>query len=84
MTYSCYILYSKKLDRYYLGHTDDITRRLQDHNAGISSFTSKADDWIVVYVEAFENREQARKREFELKKKKSRKYLEWLIMSKKD
>jgi putative endonuclease len=32
-----------------------------------------------MYTEKFETREQAHKRELEIKRKKSRKYIEWLI-----
>lgn len=74
-----YIIYSRKLDRYYLGHTADMGKRLTEHNTGISKFTSKANDWITVYTEEFDNREFARNRESEIKRKKSRKYIEWII-----
>jgi len=81
MTYSLYIIYSLTLDRYYVGHTENITTRLEQHNNGISTFTSKATDWKLVYSEPYQTREEARKRETEIKKKKSRKYIEWLISS---
>ena len=74
-----YIIYSNKLDRYYVGYTADLDTRLAEHNNGISTFTSKAADWKLLYTEDFETREQAHKRELEIKKKKSRKYIEWLI-----
>jgi putative endonuclease len=78
-----YILYSKQVDRYYVGSTDDIQKRLQSHLSGISRYTAIAGDWVVVYSESFESRHEASKRELEIKKKKSRKYIEWLI-SKRD
>ena len=68
------------LDRYYIGHTEDITR-LEQHNSGISTYTAAANDWLLVYSEDYDTRELARKRELEIKKKKSRKYIEWLISS---
>lgn len=46
---------------------------------GISTFTSKANDWELVYKEKFSTREEAYKREKQIKAKKSRKYIEWLI-----
>jgi putative endonuclease len=61
--YSTYIIYSEKLNRFYCGHTSDITERLVHHNSGISEFTSKASDWILMWEEKFETRELARKRE---------------------
>ena len=77
--YYVYIIYSAKLDRYYIGYTEDVDARLVQHNSGLSSFTSRASDWRVMYQEVFSSREEAHKRELAIKKKKSRKYIEWLI-----
>ena len=81
MIYSVYIIYSSALDKYYIGYTEDINLRLIQHNEGKSTFTSKASDWVLKYSEAFDSRENAHKRELEIKRKKSRKYIEWLINS---
>ncbi len=81
MEFVVYIIYSQKIDRYYVGHTEDIVKRLGQHNSGISDFTSVSDDWSLVHIEKFISRELARKRELEIKKKKSRKYIERLIIS---
>src|SRR5688572_1517488 len=77
--YFVYIIYSKKLDRFYIGYSEDPLQRVLQHNTGISTFTSKSCDWILVYTEEFPSRKLAYKREMEIKKKKSRKYLMWLI-----
>jgi len=45
----------------------------------MSDFTSKTNDWQLKYTEIFANRKQAISREREIKNKKSRKYIEWLI-----
>ena len=74
-----FFIYSTKLDRYYIGYTADVNKRLAEHNTGISTFTSKAADWTIRYTENFTTRELAQKREMEIKRKKSRKYIEWLI-----
>ena len=79
MPYCVYIIYSSRLDRYYVGYTMDIIKRLEEHNGGISTFTAKAKDWIVKWKKAFETREQAMFEEKRIKNKKSRKYIEWLI-----
>jgi predicted GIY-YIG superfamily endonuclease len=55
-----------------------------NHNSGISKFTSRANDWVLKYVEVFETRALAAKREREIKSKKSRKYIEWLVEKSKD
>ena len=77
--YFVYIIYSKKLDRFYIGYSEDPLQRVLQHNTGISTYTSKSSDWILVYTEEFLSRELAYKREMEIKKKKSRKYLMRLI-----
>ncbi|MCX2679316.1 GIY-YIG nuclease family protein [Galbibacter sp. EGI 63066] len=45
MSFYVYILYSQKLDKYYKGYTNDVTQRLQQHNSGYESFTSKGVPW---------------------------------------
>jgi putative endonuclease len=79
MPYLVYILYSKAADQYYVGHTADIKVRLFRHNNSGSKATKKVEDWEVVYKEEFPQRADAFKREMEIKKKKSRKYIEFLI-----
>lgn len=81
MPYQVYILYSKTLDQYYVGHTENLADRIFRHTNSGSKSTKKANDWIVVYTEEFGTRQEAAKREFEIKKKKSRKYIDWLISS---
>ena len=81
--FTVYILYSVTLDRYYVGYSENFQNRIMQHNSGISGFTSKSDDWVLKYQEQFPTRETAMKREKEIKNKKSRKYIDWLISSKK-
>jgi putative endonuclease len=77
--YFIYILYSQRIDKYYIGCTENLEKRLDEHNAGLSSFTSKGTPWVRVYFEQLNSLSEARKREIEIKKKKSRKYIEFLI-----
>ena len=74
-----YIIYSPLLDKFYVGYTSDLEKRLLDHNSGISDFTSKTSDWEMKHTESFPDRQLAMKREKEIKKKKSRRYIEWII-----
>jgi len=77
----CYILYSAKLDKYYVGSTTDMSRRLEEHNRGKEKFTRTGCPWILVYTEIFTELLDARRRETFIKKQKSRKYIETLIRS---
>ncbi len=74
-----YILYSEKLNKYYVGACIDMERRLYEHNIGHSKFTSTGIPWIVKYTQTFETLQQAKKRELTIKKMKSRKYIESLF-----
>ena len=74
-----YILYSEKLNKYYVGACIEIKRRLYEHNIGHSKFTSTGIPWKLVYVEESESLKLAKKREMEIKKMKSRKYIEGLL-----
>jgi len=76
-----YILYSKRLDRYYVGRTENIEKRLVDHNAGRSTYTRRGRPWVLVYKEEFERKAGAIDRETEIKRRKSRRYIEKLVQS---
>ncbi|MCO6500009.1 MAG: GIY-YIG nuclease family protein [Vicingus serpentipes] len=78
-----YILYSLKLDKYYTGYTcDDLHKRIAKHNSNHKGFTGGKGDWKLVYKEEFSSKKDAIEREREIKKKKSRKYIEYLISAK--
>lgn len=78
--YSIYILFSLKTNKYYVGSTDDLQGRLKHHNAGSTPSTkSGAPNWEIRYTETVPNRVAALKREREIKKKKSRNYIEWML-----
>jgi putative endonuclease len=69
------------LDQYYIGHTENVSDRIFRHNNSGSKSTKKATDWVLKYTEEFGTRGEAMKRELEIKSKKSRKYIEFLISS---
>ena len=79
MTYYTYILYSVQRYRYYIGSTgDNLEERLRRHNTNHKGFTGSANDWTYFHVEEFSSKEEAVKREKEIKLMKSRKYIESL------
>ncbi len=75
----CYIIYSAKLSKYYVGARINLQRRLYEHNIGHSKFTATGLPWILKYNEEFETLQLAKKRETEIKKRKSKIYIEKLI-----
>jgi putative endonuclease len=79
MKYAVYILYSQSKDRYYIGYTQNPQERLLEHNAGATPSTRPGIPWILVYIEECADKTAAIKREKNIKKMKSRKYLEKLV-----
>jgi len=74
-----YILFSEKLNKYYIGACIDIDRRLYEHNIGHSKFTHLGIPWELKYAEEYPTLLEAKQRELKIKKMKSRKYIEDLI-----
>jgi len=54
-----YILQSVESQRYYVGLTDDLRARLQKHNSGGVSHTSKYVPWKIKTAVAFTDRVRA-------------------------
>jgi len=73
-----YILYSKMLDKYYIGSCLDMEKRLEDHRNRKfeKSFAARADDWVLYYSMCDLLYKQARLIEVHIKRMKSRKYIE--------
>ncbi|MFC6875629.1 GIY-YIG nuclease family protein [Flavobacterium myungsuense] len=74
-----YILYSKTVDKYYVGSCQNIQERLNNHLNSRSKYTKIAKDWELKYSESFDSRSEACRREMQIKKMKSRKYIESLL-----
>jgi putative endonuclease len=72
-----YILYSSAFDKYYVGHTDDIERRLKEHSeTSEKSYTSKYRPWEIAACFAIgDDRRLAMKVERHLKNQNSKNYL---------
>jgi putative endonuclease len=77
--YYTYILYSEIADRYYIGYTSDLEDRLRHHNSGGTKSTKRGIPWKIICYEEHETKYDAIIREHEIKKKKSRKHIEYLI-----
>jgi putative endonuclease len=77
--YTLYILHSKNIDRYYVGYTNNLPRRLSEHNRIKGKYTDIGIPWEVVYTEMFDAKKDAMKREKYIKSTKSRKFIIELI-----
>ncbi len=74
-----YILFSEKLNIYYVGSTGNLEDRLKRHNTGRSNFTKRGIPWKLVYQKQYLTKSEAYKAELYIKSQKSKKYIENLI-----
>ncbi|HEY9166144.1 MAG TPA: GIY-YIG nuclease family protein [Candidatus Kryptonia bacterium] len=65
----------------YTGQTDDLNRRLSEHNSGITRSTKHGRNWKLLYSEEYETRSEAVWRERFLKSGVGRNYLANVISS---
>ena len=78
--HSVFILFSEKLNRYYIGYTSNLERRLEFHQTTEKrKFTHNADDWILFFTINCKSKEQALSIEKHVKKMKSRIYIQNLV-----
>ena len=73
--YFVYLIRSKKDRGFYVGITNDLERRLREHNQGIAKSTKARRPFELVYYEAHHNYRDADKRERFLKTGWGRNYL---------
>lgn len=73
--YYAYILQSKKSGQWYTGSTNNLRKRLSQHNLGQATWTKKGIPWTLIYYEASLNEEDARTREKYLKSGPGKQYL---------
>jgi putative endonuclease len=77
-----YILYSEKLEGYYIGFTSTSPQlRLVKHLQATKGHTAKAKDWVLVHTESFETKQEAMAREKELKSWKSKERIIRLLVA---
>ncbi|PIQ75893.1 excinuclease ABC subunit C [Candidatus Peregrinibacteria bacterium CG10_big_fil_rev_8_21_14_0_10_49_24] len=65
--YFVYSLESADCQHWYVGLTDDVHRRLAEHNAGKSMYTNKHRPWKISSYTAFHDRKRAQEFERYLK-----------------
>ena len=78
MHHYVYVIESTSEGMLYKGYTTDYTKRLAEHNSGLSTYTSHRGPWILKYVEVHADKTSALKRELMFKKQ-NRKYFDWLF-----
>ena len=79
MNYYVYVIRSKD-GFFYKGMTDNLERRLVEHNnKELSFWTKRGTEWKLIYKEEFDNKTEALKREKWLKTGIGREYLKKIL-----
>jgi putative endonuclease len=79
MSYRLYILKSDSTNRYYVGQTQDVQKRLAYHNANYSKPLKNRGPWRLVYSEGYATRAEAMRRERQIKSWKDRTMIQRLV-----
>ncbi len=74
-----YILKSETNGKIYVGQTENLRRRLAEHNAKISKSTKSGIPWKLIYYEAFEKKIDGLREERFLKTGKGRERIRYLF-----
>ena len=72
-----YILFSKSVNRHYIGSCLDLEKRIEEHRLGAfnTGFTKRASDWDLVFVISELSYQQSRAIEIHIKNMKSVLYI---------
>lgn len=77
--YTVYVI--SPLSKIYIGYTSNFSKRFLSHNnLGSEGFTIRYRPWIILFIEPYDSKSTAIKREKELKAGQGRKYIkEYLV-----
>jgi len=78
--YYVYVLQSLKNRRFYTGSTNNLERRLFEHNSGQSKYTKSTAPFVLIYKEEYLTRREAYEKEMYFKTGKGRKYIKNVLM----
>ena len=76
MNFKVYILWSESLQKFYVGHTNNIEERFHRHNQGYEKFTSGGTPWVMICTFDSKDKAEAVRLENRIKKRGIRRFLE--------
>ena len=78
MAYYTYVFRSTTSGRFYIGHTENLIKRLYEHNNNRTRSIKNRGPWEIYYSEVYLSRAEAARREREIKAMKSHEWIERL------
>ena len=79
-TYSTYILQNALTKKHYVGSTNNLQRRLEEHYRGQTESTRRKGKWKIIYKEEFNTNIEAKRREKVIKSYKGGNAFKKLLM----
>ncbi|MBS1680070.1 MAG: GIY-YIG nuclease family protein [Bacteroidetes bacterium] len=76
MPHTVYILFSKKIGKYYTGQTNNFQNRLAEHNAGETRSIKNGTPWELAWKTELPSRSEAVKLENKIKKRGAKRFLD--------
>jgi len=67
MFFYVYVLESKQSKKFYIGSTNNLVRRVKEHNLGLNQATKAYIPWKLIYYEACIHEQDAKRREYYFK-----------------
>ena len=77
--YYTYVLYSRRDSKFYIGFTENLKRRIEEHASGKSHTTSRLGEPKLIFYEAFAAKDDAVRRENYFKTAKGKKALRLIV-----
>jgi len=74
--FTTYILFSNSTQRFYTGHCEDFSVRLEQHNSGRNKSTKYGIPWEIAFSRYFNSRAEATSLEIKIKKRGAKRFLE--------
>lgn len=73
--YYTYIIESLSNFHWYIGHSNDLQRRLTEHNSDQNKSTRGKGPWKLIFLRTFDNNLDANRFELKLKKLRNKKFI---------
>ncbi len=61
--FKVYILKNNLTNKHYIGSTNNLIRRITEHNRGQTKSTNQKGIWKIIYTEKYDNSLEAKRRE---------------------
>ena len=76
-----YILYSERIDKYYVGFSENPDNRLEFHNSPFNKiWTKRGQPWVLLKILEFDSKTEALRVEKFIKKQKSKSFIQMIIL----